>query len=144
MRIEGLVVKTCGLAERAHDAREVVIIFLSNVLIDDLKTSRYPGFDIHVTAHDKCSDRLNGSCSDRHPSTIRCSLADGAAAAQCLDVFRPRGRPIDLRIFDRHPLASVGTLVLGLRCSCCPGSAPMPRLLGIYALPQARRLGAAL
>jgi hypothetical protein len=29
----------------------------------------------------------------------------------------------DLRTVDRHPLASVGTLVLGLPCSWCPGSA---------------------
>jgi hypothetical protein len=36
---------------------------------------------------------------------------------------------------ERYPLASVGTLVLGLRCSWCPGSAPMPKLLGLYALP---------
>ena len=35
-------------------------------------------------------------------------------------------------------------LVLGLRCSWCPGSAPMPKLLGLYALPPARRQGAAL
>jgi hypothetical protein len=27
------------------------------------------------------------------------------------------------------------TLVLGLWCSWCPGSAPMPKLLGLYALP---------
>jgi hypothetical protein len=51
---------------------------------------------------------------------------------------------IDLRTVDRHPLASVGTLVLGLRCSWCPGSAPMPKLLGLYALPLARRQSAAL
>jgi hypothetical protein len=31
----------------------------------------------------------------------------------------------------RHPLASVGMVVLGLRCSWCPGSAPMPKLLGM-------------
>jgi hypothetical protein len=30
-------------------------------------------------------------------------------------------RAIDLRTIDRHALASVGTLVLGLRCSWCPG-----------------------
>jgi hypothetical protein len=47
------------------------------------------------------------------------------------------GRAIDLRTLDRHPLASVGTLVLGLRCSWCPGSAPVPKLLGLYALPPA-------
>jgi hypothetical protein len=54
-----------------------------------------------------------------------------------LDVLpRMRDEPaIDLRTLDRHPLASVGTLVLGLRCSWCPGSAPMPKLLGPYALP---------
>jgi hypothetical protein len=38
-----------------------------------------------------------------------------------------------------RPLASFGTLVLGLRCSGCPGSAPMPKLLGLYALPPANR-----
>jgi hypothetical protein len=42
-------------------------------------------------------------------------------------------RAIDVRTIDRHPLASVDTLVLGLRCSWCPGSAPMPKLLGLYA-----------
>jgi hypothetical protein len=29
--------------------------------------------------------------------------------------------------------------VLGLRCSWCPGSAPMPKLIGLYALPPAAR-----
>jgi hypothetical protein len=35
------------------------------------------------------------------------------------------GGAIDLRTIDRHPLASVGTLVLGLRCLWWPESAPM-------------------
>jgi hypothetical protein len=56
--------------------------------------------------------------------TIRAALLAGTS------------RAIDLRTLDRHSLASVGTLVLGLRCSWCPGSAPMPKLLGLYALPQ--------
>ena len=63
-----------------------------------------------------------------------------------LDVFCPgcgTSRAIDLRTIDRHPLASVGTLVLGLRCSWCPGSAPMPKLLGLFALLPARRADAA-
>jgi hypothetical protein len=30
---------------------------------------------------------------------------------------------------DRHPLASVGSLVIGLRCSWCQGSAAMPQTL---------------
>jgi hypothetical protein len=46
---------------------------------------------------------------------------------------------INLRTIDRHPLASVGTLVLGLRRSCCRGSAPMPKLICLFAMPPARR-----
>ena len=52
--------------------------------------------------------------------TIRAALIAGAP---WLDVFCPgcgTSRAIDLRTVDRHPLASVGTLVLGLRCSWCP------------------------
>jgi hypothetical protein len=44
------------------------------------------------------------------------------AGTPWLDVFCPgcgTSRAIDLRTVDRHPLASVGTLVLGLRCSWC-------------------------
>ena len=61
--------------------------------------------------------------------TIRAALAAAAG----------RAGQIDLRTVNRHPLASVGTLVLGLRCSWCPGSALMPKLLGLYALPPANR-----
>jgi hypothetical protein len=71
--------------------------------------------------------------------TIRAALVVGTP---WLDVFCPgcgTSRAIDLRTVDRHPLASVGTLVLGLRCSWCPGSAPMPKLLDLYALPPANR-----
>jgi hypothetical protein len=67
--------------------------------------------------------------------TVRAALLAGTP---WLDVFCPgcgTSRAIDLRTIDRHPLVSVGTLVLGLRCSWCPGSAPMPKLLGLYALP---------
>jgi hypothetical protein len=47
--------------------------------------------------------------------TIRAALVAGTP---WLDVFCPgcgTSRAIDLRTVDRHPLASVGTLVLGLR-----------------------------
>jgi hypothetical protein len=60
------------------------------------------------------------------------------AGTPWLDVFCPccgTSRAIDLRKVDRHPLASVATLVLGLRCSWCPKLAPMPRILGLHALP---------
>jgi hypothetical protein len=59
--------------------------------------------------------------------TIRAALIAGTP---WLDVFCPgcgTSRAIDLRKVDRHPLASVATLVLGLRCSWCPESAPMPK-----------------
>jgi hypothetical protein len=66
---------------------------------------------------------------------IRAALLGGIP---WLDVFCPgcgTSTAVDLRTVDRHPLASVGTLVLGLRCSWCPGSAPMPKLIGLRALP---------
>jgi hypothetical protein len=75
--------------------------------------------------------------------TIQAALLAGTP---WLDVFCPgcgTSKAIDLRTLDRHPLASVGTLVLGLRCSWCPTAAPMPRLLGLFALPPARRAHAA-
>jgi hypothetical protein len=54
--------------------------------------------------------------------TIRAAFLAGTP---WLDVFYPgcgTSRAIDLRAVDRHPLASVATMVLGLRCSWCPGS----------------------
>jgi hypothetical protein len=54
----------------------------------------------------------------------------------CLDLCGA-SRVIDLRAIDRHPLASVGTPVLGLRCSWCPGSTPMTKILGLHALRSA-------
>ena len=68
--------------------------------------------------------------------TIRAALLAGTP---WLDVFCPgcgTSRAIDLRTIDRHPLASVGTLVLGLRCSWCP-------VIGLFALPPATRANAA-
>jgi hypothetical protein len=73
--------------------------------------------------------------------TIRATLIAGTP---WLDVLCPgcgTSRAIDLQIVDRHPLASVGTMVLGLRCSWCLGSAPLPKLLGLYAWPPARGRG---
>src|ERR1700681_4297598 len=74
--------------------------------------------------------------------TIRAALIAGTP---WLDVFCPgcgTSRAIDLRKVDRHPLASVATLVLGLRCSWCPESAPMPRILGLHVLPPAAKAAA--
>ena len=71
--------------------------------------------------------------------TIRAALLAGTP---WLDVYCPgcgTSRAIDIRTIDRHPLASVGSLVLGLRCSMCPGSAPMPIINGLHAWPPAVR-----
>jgi Transposase IS66 family len=71
--------------------------------------------------------------------TIRAALIAGTP---WLEVFCPgsgTSRVIDLRKVDRHPLASVATLVLGLRCSWCPETAPMPRILTNNAAERALR-----
>jgi hypothetical protein len=71
--------------------------------------------------------------------TIRAAVLAGTP---WLDVFCPgcgTSKAIDLRTLDRHLLASVGTLALGWRCSWCPVSAPMPKLVGLFALPPAAR-----
>lgn len=67
--------------------------------------------------------------------TIRCTVIAGMP---WLTVHCPgcrTSRVIDIRTIDRHPLASVGSLVLGLRCSWCRGAAPMPIVSGLYASP---------
>jgi hypothetical protein len=73
--------------------------------------------------------------------TIRAAVVAGMPWA---DVHCPgcrTSRAIDLRTIDRHPLASVGSLVLGLRCTWCGGAAPMPKITGLHAVPPVRRVG---
>jgi hypothetical protein len=79
------------------------------------------------------SEQLVASRDMLWSPTIRAALI---AETPWHDVFCPccgTSRAIDLRKVDRHPLASVATLVLEL----CPESAPMPRTLGLHALPPA-------
>ena len=86
---------------------------------------------------DRWNEQLAASRDMRWSPTIRAALIAGTP---WLDVFCPgcgTSRAIDLRKVDRHPLASVAILVLGLRCSWCPELAPMPRILGLHALPPA-------
>jgi hypothetical protein len=71
--------------------------------------------------------------------TIRAAVLAGMP---WLDVYCPgchTSRAIDIRTLDRHPMASIGTLVLGLRCTWCSGSAPMPTVTGLHALPPAAK-----
>jgi hypothetical protein len=73
--------------------------------------------------------------------TIRAAIIAGMPWA---DVHCPgcrTSRSLDLRTIDRHPLASVGSLVLGLRCTCCSGAAPMPKITGLHAMPPVPRAG---
>ena len=73
------------------------------------------------------------------PTIRRCAITAGTP---WLDIYCPgcqTSRAIDIRTFDRHPLASVGSLVIGLQCSWCPGLAPIPVLTALHALPPAAR-----
>jgi hypothetical protein len=84
-------------------------------------------------------ERWNAERSPLWSPTIRCAITAGTP---WLDVYCPgcrTTRAIDIRTLDRHPLASVGSLVLGLRWSWCPGLAPMPVLTGLHAVPLALR-----
>ena len=84
-------------------------------------------------------ERWNAERSPLWSPTIRCAIV---ALTPWLDIYCPGCRTnhaIDIRTIDRHPLASVGSLVLGLRCSWCPGTAPMPVLTGLHALRPAAR-----
>jgi hypothetical protein len=72
--------------------------------------------------------------------TIKAALLAGTP---WLDVFCPgcgTSRAIDLRTVDHQPAGVGRDAGAGLRCSWCPGSAPMPRLLGLYPLPPARHV----
>jgi hypothetical protein len=64
--------------------------------------------------------------------TIRAAIVGGTP---WLDIHCPgcrTSRSLDLRTIDRHPLASIGSLVLGLRCTWCGGAAPMPNITGLH------------
>jgi hypothetical protein len=76
--------------------------------------------------------------------TIRAALIAGTPWLDVCCAGCGTSRAIDLRKVDRHPLASVTTLVLGLRCSWCPELAPMPRTLGLHALPPAAKVASKL
>jgi hypothetical protein len=82
---------------------------------------------------------LAGGRGELWSPTIRAAVLAGMP---WLDVYCPgcrTGRALDIRTLDRHPLASVGSLVLGLRCSWCRGSAPMPVLKGLHPVPPAAK-----
>jgi hypothetical protein len=67
--------------------------------------------------------------------TIRAALVAGMPWVDVYCQSCGTIRALDIRTIDRHPLASVGSLVLGLRCSWRAGSAPMPKIVGLHALP---------
>jgi hypothetical protein len=66
---------------------------------------------------DRWNERLAAGREMLWSPTIRAALIAGTP---WLDVYCPgcgTSRALDLRNVDRHPLASVGTLLLGLCCS---------------------------
>jgi hypothetical protein len=91
---------------------------------------------------ERWNEQLSGSRDMLWSPTIRAALIAGMPWLDVHCAGCGTSRAIDLRKVDRHPLASVGTVVLGLRCSWCPGSAPMPRILGLHALPPAAKAAA--
>src|SRR5712672_3212555 len=83
-------------------------------------------------------ERWNAERSPLWSPTIRCAILAGTP---WLDLYCPgcrTSRAIDIRTMDRHPLASVGSLVIDLRCSWCPGNAPMAVLTGLHAVSPAK------
>ena len=90
-----------------------------------------------VRVIERWNTALSAGLSALWSPTIRCALVAGKP---WLDVHCPgcqTSRAIDIRTIDRHPLASAGSLVLGLRCSWCPGSAPMPVITRFARVPAA-------
>jgi hypothetical protein len=69
--------------------------------------------------------------------TIRAALVAGMPFSETYCPGCRTARSLDLRTVDRHPLASVGSLVLGLRCTWCPGSTPMPKIMGLHPMALA-------
>jgi hypothetical protein len=89
---------------------------------------------------ERWNEQLSASRDVLWSPSIRAALIAGTPWLTCS--ARAAARAGQLRKVDRHPLASVATLVLGLRCSWCPESAPMPRILGLHALPPAAKAAA--
>jgi hypothetical protein len=95
--------------------------------------------EVKRSAAGRVVERWNAERSVLWSPTIRCAITAGTP---WLDVYCPgcrTSRAIDIRTLDRHPLASIGGLVLGLCSSWCPGNAPMPVLTGLHAVPAAAR-----
>ena len=115
---------------------------------DPTRTDRLSAYQrsraVETTARDDAArviERWNAAiAADRGTlwsPTIRCAIIAGMP---WLDVYCAGCRTstaIDIRSIDRHPLASVGSLILGLRCSWCHGSGPMPMITGLHAFPLA-------
>jgi hypothetical protein len=91
---------------------------------------------VEQSAHDGAVaivERWNATLpDDSHGDFSPAGLGSTSIAPGC-----GTSRAIYIRTIDRHPLASVGNLVLGLRCSWCPGSARIPAITRLHACPPA-------
>jgi hypothetical protein len=103
--------------------------------------SRFPLADGERAEAKGIVERWNEQIAASHDILWSPTIRAALIGAPWLDVFCPgcgTSRAIDLRKVDRHPLASVATLVLGLRGSWCPELAPMARIL-VCTRPRLRR-----
>jgi hypothetical protein len=122
--------------------------YRKNPSVDDLRRHRAADDAAHAADEAARSaalsvvERWNAERTPLWSPTIGCAITAGTP---WLDIYCPgcrTNRAIDIRTLlrDRHPLASVGSLAIGLRCSWCPGGgAPMPVLTGLHATPPAAR-----
>jgi hypothetical protein len=91
---------------------------------------------------ERWNEQLSASRDMLWSPTIPGALIGGTPLLECSALAAtPAGRSIRGRS-TVTPLASVATLVLGLRCSWFPESAPMPRILGLHALPPVAKAAA--
>jgi hypothetical protein len=84
-----------------------------------------------VAVVESWNNELESGASALWSPTIRAAIV---ARRPWLDLYCPGCRTsqaIDIRKIDRHPLAYVGSLVLGYRCSRCLGVGPLPVLKGL-------------
>jgi hypothetical protein len=86
---------------------------------------------------ERWNERLIAGRATWWSPTIGAALAAGMPWLDVYCAGCTTSRTIDIRKLDRHPLGSIGNLVLGMRCTWCPGGGPMPKITGLYRTPPA-------
>jgi hypothetical protein len=95
--------------------------------------------DEAIAVIDKWNAAVAAGHGDLWSPTIGCAVV---AERPYLDVHCPgcaASRAVDMRTVDLNPLATVNSLVLGLRCSLCLDGAPLAELRGLHPSPRAAK-----